>query len=494
MEINFKKYRRPIFSNEESKNIDDFTITEFGISGTSLMGFAAISVFQKYFKLFQNKTTVLLCGRGNNGGDGLSLAYFLNSCGEEVRVFLKHGDHSSETNFYKNLLIRSEVNLSPLSEFETTDFSENQNIVFVDCLLGIGFSPPLSKEYENIIKKVNSIKKKSAKIPIISIDTISGYSPTSRKGVYVFSDILCEIGTRKIDSLFFDGRLQKTFHEIGFPKQIFKNTDESTTEFKKIPFKKIRKYLKRKNTSNKYSNGSASIIGGSEGMSGSVILSQRAFHTVGGGISKVYSNSELTISEIISKDESMMAKSLKDFQEDVFFQKSKVVLIGPGLNKNDFPVDIESIIQKEKFYIFDAGALDLIKGKKLFQNIILTPHTGEFSRLTGNTYTNFFEAYEDLKIYSKTHRVNILLKDSLSIFSDFLGNLYFWKYPNPKLSVMGSGDLLAGFLLGVLARGYNLTDSVQIALSILQNSAPIKKEFPTASQIRKYIEKRFFYG
>ncbi len=495
MEIDLERYRQPIYSERTARELDKFAISEFGISATSLMGFAALSIFQKFSKLFRNARIIILSGKGNNGGDGLSLAYFLFQSGCNVKVYLKEGEYSKATEFYNNLLIKSSLNICTLGEFNSEKFQNSENQVFVDCLLGTGFKPPISTEYSEIIQKVNSIKENYPNTKIISIDTISGFSPSSPgTDPYFLSDILCEVGTKKIHSFFYPDKLKKTYHNIGFPLRNYKSPDEPVFELKEIPWKKIQNLIGRKKNSNKYSNGSISIIGGSNGMSGAAIMSQRAFHMTGGGISKVFSNSELTISEILAKDESMMAGNLKNFKEDQFFQKSKVVLIGPGLDKKDFPYEMNSIIQKEKLYVLDAGALDMVSQKKLSPNVILTPHTGEFSRLTGKKYKTKFEAYEDLKEYSKAFHVNVLLKDSISVFSNFSGERFIWNYPNPKLAVMGSGDLLAGILSGLLSREYEILNSVQLSLSILQYSLNMKTRFPTASKIRKFIEKSISNG
>ncbi|MBM9500210.1 NAD(P)H-hydrate epimerase [Leptospira sp. 201903071] len=491
MEIRFSEYSEPLFDDQESRDLDRKTIVEFGISGSHLMGFAALSIYQQYRKkILWADSVYILCGNGNNGGDGLALAFFLIQEEKESKVFLKEGTLSEESEYYKNLFLRSGGKILNL-ESDPLLF-EGENICIIDALLGTGFQPPIREPYASLFEIIQRQKKRSPKRTfILSIDVVSGFSEESALPFEV--DALAEIGMKKWRNRFLPNEIRKTFHRIGFPISQKRDSDPDSkikkTLWKRIPDSSLKKSLKREEDSHKYKNGSLLLIGGSQGLTGAALSSVLAFHELGGGISLLLSPSAKTVRSVLKKDPSLMVDEIGDSSQILsrpFVQKASVFLFGPGLKPEECPV---LDLPKDKFCVLDAGAIGVYKDKILHEKVLITPHTGELEMLLNSKIKNVSDGISLLKDYTRSFRVYILWKRHSSFLIDPNGNLFFWEKTEPKLAVMGTGDLLAGILAFFLSRGFAIPNATQLSFSLLTNAARRSKNFPTASGIRKRLQK-----
>lgn len=491
MEIMFSEYSESLFDDQESRDLDRKTIKEFGISGSHLMGFAALSVYQQYRKkILKYDSVFILCGNGNNGGDGLALAFFLLQEGKEFKVFLKEGKLSEESEYYKNLFLRSGGKILNL-ESDPLLF-EGENVFIVDALLGTGFQPPIREPFGSVFEKIKGQKKRSPKRTfVLSLDIVSGFSEDSSPPFE--ADALAEIGMKKWRNRFLTNEVKKTFHRIGFPISQSKVFDPDSkpkkTLWKRIPDSSLKEVLKRKEDSHKYKNGSLLLIGGSQGMSGAALSSLLAFHELGGGISLLLSPSYKTVRSVLKKDPSLMVDEIGDSSKILsrpFVSKASVFLLGPGLKPEECPV---LDLPKDKYCILDAGALPVYKERKLHEKTLLTPHTGELETLLNSKIRNTKEGISLATEYAKSHNIHILWKRHSSFLICPNGDLFFWEKTEPKLAVMGTGDLLAGILAFFLSRDLKIPEAAQISFSLLTNAAKRSKGFPTASGIRKLLQK-----
>ena len=464
-----------LFDENEVKELDRITIQERGISAELLMGFAAVSVFKKWESVFlSTKQVFVFCGTGNNGGDGYALAQFLYAEGVKVRIFAKGEPRSEESKYYKNLCKNSGIKILTLDTFHPEEIEPQS--VLVDCLLGTGFQEPLSEDLAKVIEKLSQAKQKGGdQVFLISLD--------AEKPIRV--DALAEIGAPKIRNLFYPiEEEKKSFHPIGFLR------NEFVTEQRRFVCENpeaLRIRLQREWDSHKYKNGSAMFIGGSEGMYGAILSAALAFHELGGGISQILSPSPSGIAKILKKDSSLMIGPLetkKDPFQTSFAKKAKVYVIGPGLGKSDFP-DFP-FPQKIKL-VLDAGILSEISERNLSPQMLLTPHLGEFGQILGKSYSGIYHAWRDARSWAKERNCHLLLKGPVSILLTPQGISYFWEFQEPKLAVMGTGDLLTGILAFFLSRGEEIPEAVRLAQSVLLYCARSSKGYPTANRLRKKI-------
>ncbi|MDX1957443.1 MAG: NAD(P)H-hydrate dehydratase [Leptospiraceae bacterium] len=478
-----------LLTYEESRSLDQFTITEKKIPSSILMGMAGVSIFQEYREKFSGKKILCLCGSGNNGGDGLILSHLFFQAGFSVEVFVKKGNHSLAFQFYRKLLSRTFIPVSNIETFHPNYYIQ-ENVLIIDALLGTGFQTPVKEDIAQYIRAINYLKKKNSLCQVLSLDTPSGYSPDSQ--VQVHPDYLAEIGSKKMETLFL--RLEEnqiSFHPIGFSIEEFislQKTNVRFFQFEKPKREELVSITKRKNDSHKYLNSAISFIGGSEGMSGAIYLAIKMFHRLGGGISKLFTHSTVTRNLILKEDPSFMVDIISSSSvHDKFLHKSEVVLIGPGLRIEELKISLSEMIRMDSFAILDAGAISLANEMELNEKIILTPHLGEFGALVGKKFQNQRDALNDLIKFSRTKNVNVLLKGSLNILALPNGEIYFAKTPNPILAVMGTGDLFAGALAFFLARTKDVTLATRYAIYLLYRTRKIEKKYPTSIEILNYI-------
>ncbi|EKR72135.1 bifunctional ADP-dependent NAD(P)H-hydrate dehydratase/NAD(P)H-hydrate epimerase [Leptospira noguchii] len=582
MEIKFFEYSESLFDDKESRDLDRNTICSSGISGSHFMGFAAISVYQKFRKQILSFDRIqVLCGNGNNGGDGLALSFFLIQEGIKPTVYLKDGSLSEESKFYKDAFLNSGGNILPLEDFQI--FSGNESLFLVDALLGTGFHFPLKSPFDLVISKIQKSKQNNPKnVFILSIDSVSGFQVDLP--IPFEADALSEIGIKKWKNRFLPNKVRKTFHRIGFPvsknfyfqhkdnsfqftilnpvDSSFKSTPTETPDtlapknktfsenqkdilspleisfessqheklkagtpkndinnlesetqksesktsspvlisneilkpiqtgkilWNPIPFKILKKSLKRNEDSHKYKNGSLVVVGGSKGMSGAALSALLAFHELGGGISLLLTPYEKTVREVLKKDPSLMVDSIPDndkFLSHSFVHKTSVLLLGPGLKSDECP---KFVLPEEKFCVLDAGAIQAFANVVLHDKVLITPHTGELEILLNSKIKSIDQGISLAKEYTHNYNVNILWKRHSSFLIDTNGIVYLWEKPEPKLAVMGTGDLLAGILAFYFSRGFGVCNAVHLSFSLLTRAAQKSKGFPTASKIRKLL-------
>lgn len=472
-----------LFNDSESRELDRITIRERGISGISLMGFAALSVFKGWEKrLLKSERILILCGSGNNGGDGYALAQFLKAEGCKVEIFSKAGNLSDETLYYKKLTESLRIPTRRLADFRSGFVKEGD--ILIDALLGTGFQGSLEGEIAAVVREISDAKERLRDLCfVLSIDAVSGFNPESALPFPV--DGLAEIGSPKLKNLFYPLEEEnKTFHPIGFLREEFPT---SKFVFRKSPEEELRERLVRERDSHKYKNGSAVFFGGSEGMSGAILSSALAFQELGGGISQIMSPSPHTLQRILKKDPSFMVgpvESGKDPLSGSFAKKARVIALGPGLSSTDAP---KLAFPKNAKIILDAGAITTYSSETLGPDTILTPHLGEWSSLQGKDYPGIYGSLEDASAWSKNKQCYLLLKGSVSVLFTPEGKSYFWDYPEPKLAVMGTGDLLVGILAFFLSRGEEMTEAVRLSQSVLLYCARACKGYPTAGRMRKKI-------
>ncbi|MFA4794667.1 bifunctional ADP-dependent NAD(P)H-hydrate dehydratase/NAD(P)H-hydrate epimerase [Leptospira kirschneri] len=581
MEIMFFEYSESLFDDKESRDLDRNTIFSSGISGSHFMGFAALSVYQKFRKKILSFDRIqVLCGNGNNGGDGLALSFFLIQESIKPTVYLKDGSLSEESKFYKDAFLNSGGTILPLEDFQIS--SGNESLFLVDALLGTGFHFPLKSPFDLVISNIQKSKQNNPKnVFILSIDSVSGFQVDLP--LPFEADALSEIGFKKWKNRFLPGKVRKTFHRIGFPigknfylqrenhsfqftilpvnpslksiqtetlySQVPKNETFSESQknivnpteisfkpsqyeklkvetpkndvnnlgseiqktesitsssdpipnetlkpiqtgkilWNPIPFKILKKSLKRNENSHKYKNGSLVVVGGSKGMSGAALSSLLAFHMLGGGISLLLTPSVKTIKEILKKDPSLMVDSIPDNNKILshpFVHKTSVLLLGPGLKSVECP---RFVLPAEKFCVLDAGAIQAFANVVLHDKVLMTPHTGELEILLNSKIKSMDQGISLAKEYIRNYNVNILWKRHSSFLIDVNGIVYLWEKSEPKLAVMGTGDLLAGILAFYFSRGFGLRDAVHLSFSLLTRAAQKSKGFPTASEIRKLL-------
>lgn len=504
MEINIKSFLEndPILSYQDTKELDHYTQKEWNLSEELLMGLASKSFLERFRDIFSiHQPICILSGKGNNGGDGYALGYFLSCENYSVEIYEESNEpRSSASKYYRGLFLKINPNrIHPWSYFQLE--TSLNFFIFVDCILGTGARGELSEPIQEI-QKILSLRRKASpnQFVLIALD----HPTLGRDFPYTF---LGELGCTKLENIIIPPEKKRTV-PLGFPIHSFLKEKSSHLIYNlpKLDVSFLFSLLQKKNQSHKYSAGSIAFIGGEEEMEGALILASKAFMELGGGIAKLYFLSSQGPKILINKNPSYMSGNFHlNLFQDNYIQKAKVIVVGPGTNPNTFPIDfylslIQWLDQKpDRYAIIDGGAIPSFHSQlehSFHPRLVFTPHWGEWKRWKPNwedwEFSNLIlKIIDELKKHSP-HSFSLLLKSYITIFFHPEGKAYVWNYPNPQLATMGTGDLLTGILGLFLAKGYALEESTFFTLNLLDYaSREINASSPTSYDIYEFLKIEF---
>ena len=467
----------PLYNTSQIHNLDSFAIKKLQVPPIVLMENAAIGIYQSILERFDNlKSIGFVCGKGNNGGDGYTVARHFSNAGYDIKV-LSFGDNtnrsdSCETNFTilkelssyrKNLQIRPVKNVQSITWLKECD-------IIVDAILGSGFTGELKEPYSSYVKTLNKFNTLKC-----AIDVPTGLNADTGSGNVVFkSDFTVTLGEFK-KGLFigkgyeYCGEVE--LKEIGIGRDYFESINPDTYLIE--PEDVYSRMPKRGKSVHKYSVGKVLTIAGSYKYPGAAVLTSKSSLVSGAGASilaipesaKKLLNKKL-LEVVVESYGTIATNCLTESALNFLKQKIKwadVVAIGPGLSREDETVKAvrEFLIQRNfKFAVIDADALFALD--KIFleninlKNCILTPHLGEFSSLIG---VEVDELEKDLLGYGRNfalkHNCILVLKGAPTIIFNSEGEAFINSTGNSGMAKFGSGDVLTGVIAGLLSQNKN---------------------------------------
>lgn len=487
-----------IVSKKQMQEFDKFTI-ENKTPSIELMYRAAFSVYNSYD--FKSKKIYIICGSGNNGGDGLALALILFKNNIDCFVYLVKEKLSDDANYYLQELKKN--NFQNIFNIKDCDFNSD---VIVDCILGTGFSGDVKEEIAKIIEKINaSLAYK------ISVDISSGLNSTSGlTKCAVKADLTVAIQYYKYGHFLGDGKdYSKDFtcSDIGI---------EKTEKTAQIIEKKDLVFEKRKANTSKHFYGASLIIGGSKNYVGAIKLANMGLGAlrVGAGLNTIASVESLSCaikSNIIEStfypldEENGFIKFNKKQIDELIKNKSAIVLgMGLGNNYKENKILIEYILNNfEGKVLLDADAINTYKDNILdLKNrkceLCLTPHIKEFSRLISiDEEVILQDPVYYVSMFAKKINATILLKGPTTIIANE-DEVYFVINGTPALAKGGSGDCLSGVILGFLAQNFKPAKACYYAAYLCAEAAKMASEefseYGTlASDVARQINKLIKY-
>jgi hydroxyethylthiazole kinase-like uncharacterized protein yjeF len=461
----------------EMRELDSMTINEAGIPGVVLMENAASSatkVFLDHFNPPDGSSIVILCGKGNNGGDGYVMARYLHEKGMNVTVGIAGEMPAISGDALVNLKIIKKLGLkiSEILDDETLHaFRGNLEtcVYIIDGLLGTGLNSPVRGIYKKIIENVNLCGK-----PVMSIDIPSGLNADTgqKMGAAVKADLTVTFGFPKPGQMVYPGaelvgRLVNV--DIGIPRIISNRFEYSYRLTEPEDFSED--ICRDKRNTHKGTRGHLLVLAGSTGKTGAASLAAMGALRAGAGLVTVGVPKSLNPVLECKLTEAMTAPlaetedgslSLRAENDIYRILSGKTALaIGPGLSTNPETVRLVcNIIKKcELPMVIDADALNALAPVSgslecLDERKILTPHPGEMSRLTG-LETREVQA-DRLKLsreFTKRWHCHLVLKGARTVIADPEGIININPTGNPALATGGTGDVLTGIIAGLLARG-----------------------------------------
>jgi NAD(P)H-hydrate epimerase len=470
---------KSVINAKQFKELDAHSIANEPIASIDLMERAAKTCVQQLLIDFPKEEHFLIvCGTGNNGGDGLAIARLLAQLKKEVKVLVFGDTLKGSADFKRNLERLKKLPIEILSSLDDVSATK-ENTVVIDCLFGNGLTRPIGGELTEWISFINQSPK------VLSIDLPSGmasdpvaFNHYSNGLPIVRANTTYTFDSEKMNLLFDDLRPyfgQVTCLDIGLDKNFKRHFKSNVYTAEHSDAKTL--LVPKAAGSHKGQAGHGLLMAGSRGMLGACILSAKASLRCGMGLLTVHGPGSLESIIHTTLPEAMFLSSNQadyiDF-DHIDYQKYSAFALGMGVGKKAEMIDrlienIQIIAATGKPFLVDADALNALSQRDIVgkilkgTNCIITPHLKEFDRLFGE-HSNCYERYKTLQKQSSQLGITILLKGATSILQLPDGSNYFFPFPNPGLGKGGSGDVLSGIILSFLAQGYSIKDAGKLGV------------------------------
>ncbi|MEG1563551.1 MAG: NAD(P)H-hydrate dehydratase [Bacteroides sp.] len=454
-----------IFPGSSIKQLDAYTIEHEPISSIDLMERAALSLTEAICEGWDAETPVtVFAGPGNNGGDALAVARMMAEKGYKLEVYLFNpkGELSDNCRTNKEWLeMMSEVVFNEITmQFVPPVLTDDHLII--DGLFGSGLNAPLAGGFAAVVKFINASPG-----TVVSIDVPSGLMTEENtfnvRTNIIKANVTFSLQLPKLAFLFAENaEFVGDWHLLDI--QLSEDgIDELPTNYELLEGETIKTLIKtRKRFAHKGDFGHALLIAGSQGMAGASILAARACLRSGIGVLTVHTpfvnNSILqtAVPEAIVEID----------RHELFFTNATdtddytAVGIGPGLGQTAATEAalLEQLSISKVPLVVDADALNMLANHRhalinLPKGSILTPHPKELERLVGKCQDSYERLRRGCEL-ARTAKVHIVLKGAYSAIITPTGRCYFNPTGNPGMATAGSGDVLTGILLALLAQGY----------------------------------------
>src|SRR5579863_2841441 len=459
-----------IVTAAEMREIDRATSERFGVPSLTLMENAGSAVAEFVVARYPSAERVgVICGKGNNGGDGFVTARKLKAAGKEVRVVLLaepadlRGDAAEM--FAKlpvsPVIVRSS---EELKQEKTQTVFESE--VLLDAILGTGFKPPVSGLYGEAIRLMNA-----SSAPVIAVDIPSGADADvmgEQTGTVARADAVVTFTAPRPAHIF--GRLTDgptLIAPIGSPDEAI----VSSLQLNLITARDIAPLIgPRPLTANKGNFGHVLVIGGSVGKAGAAAMAGISALRVGAGLSTVATaGSVLGIvagfhPEVMTepldetRDGSIALSALRHINK--LAEGKTVLAIGPGISRNSETSEFvrSAVKQRTIPIVLDADGLNAFEDRSQELNgkvgpIVITPHPGEMARLLGDTVAAVQrDRINVARTFAREYELIVVLKGHRTLIAQPDGTVWVNTTGNPGMATGGTGDILTGMVAGLIAQ------------------------------------------
>jgi hydroxyethylthiazole kinase-like uncharacterized protein yjeF len=457
-----------IFTASQIKALDQFTMQEQGIGSAELMQRAAGKCFQWLSRHYSADTAVLVvCGMGNNGGDGLALTRLLLQEGFSAKaVVLKHRETFSDDASH-NLTLLHHTDADSIQILEEGEFISGipDDVLIVDALFGSGLNRALEGWVAQFIDEINEWPNEVLAIDLPSglpSDMLPAKHATIVQANHTISFQLFKRSFLHPEAASYTGRIHLL--DIGLSKKFETATH---TQYHTIDAATIKELYKPRNEfGHKGTFGKAQLIGGSYGKIGAIALSTQAALRTGAGLvfTAAPACGNLVLQSIAP--EAMFIKSGENHIEAIVVEKGMDAIgIGPSMGQEDATIKalLQFIEDNDVPLVIDADALNIISNKKevlhkLRPDTILTPHPKEFERLFGQAADSMLQV-EIGRAKAMKHNICIILKGHHTAVLTPSGECWYNTTGNSGMATGGSGDVLTGILTSLRAQGYAAKDA-----------------------------------
>jgi len=468
-----------IVSAKEMRWCDETTINTYGVPGLLLMenaGRGVVEVIKQKYPALESKNVLVICGKGNNGGDGFVIARVLSNSCAQISVLLMASPSELKGDAKKNFLILQKFAKKSSQKITLHRYSK-RNLssipkpdIIVDAIFGTGFSGSVRKPFADVINWMN---KRGTQI--VAADIPSGVNGTTGvvENCAVRANLTVTFGSIKSGLLCNQGRElvgSVIVVDIGIPNSITQDKRLRTSLVEKSDVHRI--IPKRSMHAHKYSVGKVLVLAGSKGLTGAAALCSTSAMRAGAGAvalgtpEPVYPILARKLTEVMTfplpatSDGTLSLDALEGIRERLSW--ADVLMIGPGLSQNleTQQLILKLLLEYRGKVLVDADGLNAIAANGISRlrsaraQFILTPHVGEFSRLTGLQSLEVEHGrIEAARVLANQIGATVVLKGVPTVTASREGNCFLNSTGNPGMATAGSGDVLSGIITGLWAQG-----------------------------------------
>ena len=433
-------HRYELFSSKEMQELEKANF--IGKNSYLFMKRAGHKVFKFIAENFNKKQPIIvICGPGNNGGDGLVVARYLRNYGYNITVYISQ----DKKKYKRNALKALKDFRGPTKKVKS--FKLQRKALIVDGLFGIGIKRNIKGKLSKLLNEINNSSNQ-----VLSIDIPSGICSNTGKilGNAIKANFTITFHQKKIGHILNSGKIYSgklKVVNIDFKQKKMKTQFQENSPnlwIKHFPWKKVK--------SHKYSRGRVVIYGGQRESTGATILSAQAALKTGTGSVKIICSKDTLIIYSLKFASALKVEINNIIELEDFLKREKItsVLIGPGSGSNKKIKEVTKLLlRKVKYVVLDADALTCFKDdlKSLYslldKNKIITPHIGEFYKIFPKIKKNINNANKALEAIKLT-KSNIILKGSSTIIVSYDKKIVINNHSSSELAVIGSGDVLSG--------------------------------------------------
>lgn len=442
-------------TGEQMRRADLYTIEEIGVPSMVLMERAALEVVRcMEEEQLDFRKVLVICGSGNNGGDGYAIARLLHLKGHDVTIFFAGNSQKRSEENAQQAKIAAHYEIPVITNLGTEEYS-----VIIDALFGTGLEREVTGHYREVLCSVNQMAGKK-----VAVDLPSGIHDTTgaRMGIAFCADLTVAIAFPKRGLFLQEGNVcagKILTGDIGISSETF---SEGTVTFGYEKQDLFLGFPKRKKNSHKGSYGKVLMIAGSKGMSGAAYLSAKAAYAVGAGLVQIYTHEEnrVILQQLLPEAIITTYDTFDSEQLEKLIQWADLIGIGCGLGKSDTAERVMQYTLERALVpcVVDADGINILsKHMEWIEEtnalIVLTPHMKEMSRMLQCSVKELIEQrMEKLHAFVERYKVVCVLKDARTLVAKEHQNTYLNLSGNAAMAKAGSGDVLAGVIVGILAQ------------------------------------------
>lgn len=442
-------------TGEQMRRADLYTIEEIGVPSMVLMERAALEVVRcMEEEQLDFRKVLVVCGSGNNGGDGYAIARLLHLKGHDVTIFFAGNSQKRSKENAQQAKIAAHYEIPVITNLDTEEYS-----VIIDALFGTGLKCEITGHYREILCSVNQMTGEK-----VAVDLPSGIHDTTgaQMGIAFCADLTVAIAFPKRGLFLQEGNVcagKILTGDIGISSETF---SEGTVTFGYEKQDLFLGFPKRKKDSHKGSYGKVLMIAGSKGMSGAAYLSAKAAYAVGAGLVQIYTHEEnrVILQQLLPEAIITTYDTFDSEQLEKLIQWADLIGIGCGLGKSDTAERVMQYTLKRALVpcVVDADGINILSKHMEWIEvtnalIVLTPHMKEMSRMLQCSVKELIEQrMERLHAFVERYKVVCVLKDARTLVAKEHRNTYLNLSGNAAMAKAGSGDVLAGVIVGILAQ------------------------------------------